>query len=114
MALKCPVCNEYSMVPRSRSIFEWLRFAEIDECPRCGCIRLQTHADRHPAFSVIARCPRCGTPDLRVRRFRAEHDPLYRNPVSLILGHLGGALMHCVDCPLQFYDLRPMRRRKRA
>lgn len=102
------------MVRRSRSFLEWLRFAEIDECPRCECLRLQTHADRHPAFSVIARCPGCGNPNLRVRRFFDGDVPLYRNPVSLIQKYLGGALMYCVDCRLQFYDLRPLRRRKRA
>jgi hypothetical protein len=51
---------------------------------------------------------------LRVRRVLDYCDPLYRNPLSLIQRYLGGTLMYCVDCRLQFYDLRPKRPGKRA
>jgi ssDNA-binding Zn-finger/Zn-ribbon topoisomerase 1 len=110
----CPICKEYSMVRKRRTLLERLRYAEIDECLRCECLQLQSRADQHPALSIVARCPRCGTPDLRMRRSLDDCDPLYRNPFSLIQRYLRGTLMYCVDCRLQFYDLRPYRKRRRA
>lgn len=108
----CPVCEEFTMVRKRRTLFERLRYSEIYECPRCECVQLQARFSRHPAFSLIACCPRCGTRKLRVRRELDPYDPLYRNPISLIQRYLGGAVMYCVDCRLQFYDLRPYRRKK--
>jgi len=76
-------------------------------------MRIQAYTDRHPSLSLIARCPRCATPDLRIRRSLDYCDPLYQNPFSLLQRYLGGSLMYCVDCRLQFYDLRPHRGKQR-
>jgi len=101
------------MVQKRLTLCERLQYARIEECPQCECQRIQAYADRYPVFSFSARCPKCGTPDLRVRRTLDHIDPLYRNPISLIQKYLGAAVLYCVDCRLQFYDLRPRRGRRR-
>jgi ribosomal protein L32 len=108
----CPVCNKLTLVRKHRTFLERLRYASVNECPECQTRLVQTHAARFPALSLIARCPQCGTTELRLRKCLDYYDPLYHNPISLVQKYLGGAVLYCVDCRLQFYDLRPRRRPK--
>ena len=107
--LWCPVCKKFSLVRKHRTVLERLQYACINECAECETRLVATHSSRHPAFSLVARCPQCGTKELRLRKSLDFYDPLYRNPISLVQQYLGGSVMYCVDCRLQFYDLRPRR-----
>ena len=102
------------MVERRRTLRQRFRYARILECPACEGRRVQAHTDVHPLLSLTARCPKCSTQELRVRKRLDPYDPVYRNPISLMQRYLGARLMYCVDCRLQFYDLRPRRKIRRG
>jgi hypothetical protein len=60
------------------------------------------------------RCPLCGTERVERRRKRDHVDRASMRPASIIQYLLGGHLYHCLNCRLQFYDLRPLARARQV
>jgi hypothetical protein len=89
-----------------------LVYESLFTCDDCGFVHAERRTLGHPVLSLHARCPKCARYDVKKLVSRDEVDPFYWNPLFLIQALFGAPLLYCAWCRIQFYDLRPRRRRR--
>ena len=88
-----------------RTLRERFQHLAVYECADC---KSQSVVPRpyHFHLGPFSRCPRCGTYRLSRLRERDRIDRMHWGLFSLLNRLIGGKLMHCAFCRVQFYDRR--------
>jgi len=104
--MKCGNCGA-RLHRMHRSFLERFQFLAIYGCPECSIEQCVPHSYRY-RFGPFARCSRCGTARL-TRLKKPDHiDRMRGGAWDLLERLIGGKIVHCRYCRLQFYDRRPL------
>lgn len=90
-----------------RTFAERFRYMAVFECKECGADHSIPQPYYHH-FGPYCRCPLCGTYRLSRLRERDRIDRMNRSFLNLWKFLIGGRLVHCRFCRMQFYDRRPL------
>jgi DNA-directed RNA polymerase subunit RPC12/RpoP len=104
--MKCGNCGA-SLQRVHRSFLERFQFLAVFSCPECRIEQCVPHSYQY-RLSPYARCCRCGTSRLTRLRKPDRIDRMRAGAWNLVERLIGGKLLHCRYCRLQFYDRRPL------